>query len=103
MALDSKQKRIAVTGAGRPYLRAQFADVLKDKPWRSSAGNVYPVADFLPLVIVTPNIALLNRTIPIAVERTEQAMDQQRVLIENFILLEEYCQALEARLDLLEP
>jgi len=46
MALDSAQKRQAVPGAGRPWMRGQFPDVAKGRAWRSSVGLSYPVAAF---------------------------------------------------------
>lgn len=55
MALDSKQKRMAVPGVGRPWLRSNYSDTAKDGPWRASVGNVYPVTTFaaLPTIVVS--------------------------------------------------
>lgn len=103
MALDSKQKRMAVPGVGRPWMRAQNTDVAKDGPWRACVGLSYPVVAFILPAIETPDLLNLNLSIPIAVDHTHQAEDQQYVLIENFILLQELCLALEARIERLEP
>ena len=46
MALDSKAKRIAAAGAGRPWMRSQVNDASAGREWRASAGNAYPVANF---------------------------------------------------------
>ncbi len=46
MALDSKAKRIAVVGVGRPWMRSQEVDSGHGRAWRSSVGLSYPVADF---------------------------------------------------------
>ena len=42
MALDSKAKRAAVFGVGRPYIRTTEPDATKALAWRMSAGNAYP-------------------------------------------------------------
>ncbi len=46
MALDSETKRQAVPGVGRPWMRGQFPVSAKDRGWRSSVANSYPVANF---------------------------------------------------------
>ena len=46
MALDNQQKRMAVPGVGRPWMRAQYPVATPTVAWRSSIGNVYPVVDF---------------------------------------------------------
>lgn len=46
MALDSAQKRQAVPGVGRPWLRSQFPEATPTREWRASVGNSYPVANF---------------------------------------------------------
>lgn len=43
MALDSQQKRMAVTGVGRPYMRAVLADSVSAAQ-RQGIGLTYPVA-----------------------------------------------------------
>ena len=40
MAIDDQQKRMSVTGVGRPYLRAHFPGTINEA-WRLAAGNVY--------------------------------------------------------------
>jgi len=44
----------------------------------------------------------LNLSIPAADSVSDEALQQQTVLIENFILLQEYVQELEARIAALE-
>jgi len=46
MALDSKAKRAAVPGVGRPWMRSQYQDVTLGRAARASIGNAYPVANF---------------------------------------------------------
>lgn len=46
MALDTKSKRAAVAGVGRPWMRAQTPDSSLGRASRSSIGGTYPVADF---------------------------------------------------------
>ncbi len=41
MALDTRQKRMSVTGCGRPWLRTQDNDAAKAQAWRQSVGNIY--------------------------------------------------------------
>lgn len=40
MAIDTQQKRMSVTGCGRPYLRGHFPGTINEA-WRLSIGNVY--------------------------------------------------------------
>ena len=49
MALDSRQKRAAVIGVGRPWYRNADPNGL-DAAQRAAIGNVYPVAAFSPPV-----------------------------------------------------
>ena len=46
MALDTAQKRAAVPGVARPWMRSISPDVGKGREWRASAGLSYPVANF---------------------------------------------------------
>jgi len=46
MALDTAQKRAAVPGVGRPWMRSISPDSGKGREWRSSVGLSYPVANF---------------------------------------------------------
>ena len=41
MALDSKEKRAAVFGVGRPWWRDKFPVATPDEEWRMSSGNAY--------------------------------------------------------------
>ena len=41
MALDTKEKRAAVIGVGRPWLRDKFPVATPDEEWRMSSGNAY--------------------------------------------------------------
>ena len=45
MAIDTRSKRQAVAGAGRPFMRSVFPNSL-DAEVRSNVGLSYPVADF---------------------------------------------------------
>ena len=41
MAIDSKEKRAAVIGVGRPWMRDKFPVATPDDDWRISSGNAY--------------------------------------------------------------
>ncbi len=41
MAIDSKEKRAAVLGVGRPWVRDKFPVATPDEEWRISSGNAY--------------------------------------------------------------
>lgn len=41
MALDDKEKRAAVLGVGRPWMRDKFPVATPDEEWRISSGNAY--------------------------------------------------------------
>lgn len=41
MAIDSKEKRVAVLGVGRPWMRDIFPIATPDEEWRISSGNAY--------------------------------------------------------------
>lgn len=41
MAIDSKEKRAAVLGVGRPWMRDKFSVATPDQEWRMSSGNAY--------------------------------------------------------------
>ncbi len=41
MALDSKEKRQAVFGIARPWMRNTFPIATPDEQWRMSVGNAY--------------------------------------------------------------
>jgi len=41
MAIDSKEKRAAVLGVGRPWMRDKFPVATPDEEWRISSGNAY--------------------------------------------------------------
>ena len=41
MAIDSKEKRAAVIGVGRPWMRDKFPVAAPDEEWRISSGNAY--------------------------------------------------------------
>ena len=40
MAIDTQQKRMAVVGVGRPWMRSTFPGTINEA-WRLSVGNVY--------------------------------------------------------------
>lgn len=50
MALDTKEKRAAVIGVGRPWMRDKFPVVTPDEEWRISSGNAYGGNALSPLV-----------------------------------------------------
>ena len=50
MALDSKEKRAAVFGVARPWMRDKLPIIGKDEGWRLASGNAYPVASLSPPV-----------------------------------------------------
>ncbi len=52
MALDTKEKRAAVIGVGRPWMRDKFPVVTPDEEWRISSGNAYGGNALSPLVVV---------------------------------------------------
>jgi len=41
MAIDTAEKRYAVMGVGRPYMRVVFPIATSDEQWRMSVGNAY--------------------------------------------------------------
>lgn len=41
MAIDSRQKRMSVSGVGRPWQRTQDNDAALGQAWRQSVGNIY--------------------------------------------------------------
>ncbi len=41
MALDTKEKRAAVAGVGRPWLRGKLPVATPDEEWRMSSGLTY--------------------------------------------------------------
>ena len=41
MAIDSKEKRAAVLGVARPWMRDKFPVATPDQEWRVSSGNAY--------------------------------------------------------------
>lgn len=54
MALDSKEKRAAVPGVGRPWYRTKLPGTV-DAAWRVASGNAYPVAAFAAPSITLPS------------------------------------------------
>jgi len=49
MAIDSKEKRAAVLGVGRPWMRDKFPIATPDEEWRISSGNAYGGNTLSPL------------------------------------------------------
>lgn len=41
MAIDSKEKRAAVLGVARPWMRDKFPVATPDEEWRASSANSY--------------------------------------------------------------
>ena len=41
MAIDTKEKRQAVIGVGRPWMRNKFPVATPDQEWRMSSGLTY--------------------------------------------------------------
>ena len=41
MAIDSKEKRAAVLGVARPWMRDKFPVATPNEGWRISSGNAY--------------------------------------------------------------
>ena len=50
MALDTEEKRKAVPGVGRPFLRAKLPVAAKDEAWRLASGNAYGGNALTPIV-----------------------------------------------------
>jgi len=66
MALDTREKRQAVTGIGRPWIRGTFPIATPDTEWRASVGNAYGANN-----IEGPQVGIsltANRIIPLTVE-----------------------------------
>ena len=40
MAIDTREKRAAITGVGRPYMRDKLPGTV-DEEWRIASGNAY--------------------------------------------------------------
>ena len=49
MPLNSKQRRAAAVGAGRPFLRSHEPDATKGEAWRESVGSFISPAPSTPL------------------------------------------------------
>lgn len=60
MALDSRQKRAAVIGVGRPWYRNADPNGL-DAAQRASIGNVYPVAIFQDIIAEENPFGVIGR------------------------------------------
>lgn len=41
MSIDTKEKRAAVLGVGRPWMRDKFPVATPDEEWRIASGNAY--------------------------------------------------------------
>ena len=41
MAIDDKEKRVAVLGVGRPWMRGIFPVATPDEEWRLNVGHAY--------------------------------------------------------------
>ena len=52
MAIDDQEKRQAVIGAGRPWMRNKFPVATPDGEWRASSGLTYGGNAFTSLVVV---------------------------------------------------
>ena len=46
MALDTREKRQAVKGVGRPWLRGPLPIATPDVEWRATVGNTYGANGF---------------------------------------------------------
>ena len=60
MALDDKEKRAAVIGVGRPWMRDKFPVATPDEEWRISSGNAYGGNALTPVATTVPKMALLG-------------------------------------------
>lgn len=102
MALDSQQKRMAVTGVGRPWMRSVYPNILKDNTWRASVGNVYPVADFtedvVPEVTGVDDVYLVVQENPVYIEASNDILSYVEINTNNTIVVkEEICVIVEVR------
>ena len=64
MAIDSREKRAAVLGVGRPWMRDKLPGT-NDKAWRVASGNAYPgsfISVIVTAIIETIGIAVINMT-----------------------------------------
>lgn len=60
MAIDTREKRAAITGVGRPFMRDKLPDATKDEEWRIASGLAYggnaltpaPPSDFIPTITI---------------------------------------------------
>ena len=50
MAIDTKEKRAAVLGVARPWMRDKFPVATPDEEWRMSSGNAYGGNALSPVV-----------------------------------------------------
>jgi len=50
MAIDTKEKRAAVTGVGRPWMRDKLPEATQDEEWRASSSNSYGGNALTPVV-----------------------------------------------------
>lgn len=61
MALDSQEKRMAVVGIGRPWLRSKFPIAAPDEQWRSSSGLTYGGNALSGVTVTSGDIYTLDR------------------------------------------
>lgn len=61
MAIDSKEKRVAVIGVGRPWMRDKFPIATPDPEWRASSGLTYGGNPFSVITVTSGDIYILDR------------------------------------------
>jgi len=60
MAIDNKEKRAAVLGVARPWMRDKFPRAASDEEWRISSGNAYGGNALAPAVTGRIMSSLVN-------------------------------------------
>ena len=78
MAIDDKEKRVAVLGVARPWMRDTFPIATPDEEWRASSGNAYGGNSFI--VIAVSNVAInivrvIRKNIAFAITNTDENRD----------------------------
>lgn len=58
MAIDDREKRAAIPGVGRPYMRGKLPVAAKDQEWRIASGNAYGGNALSPGVAAASKISL---------------------------------------------
>ena len=77
MAIDTQEKRAAVLGVARPWMRDKFSVAVKDAEWRASSGNTYGGNPFAAPAVEVFTEKLYPNTLPFAVAVFDRTTGQE--------------------------